>query len=56
MTLHPAPKHFKLNEESPVKFQMAFSSDKILEKNRFFFRFIYPRIYIYGIEKMAERD
>lgn len=32
MTLHPAPKHFILNEESPIKFQMAFSSDKILEK------------------------
>lgn len=37
MTLHPAPKHFILNEESPIKFQMALSSDKILEKKKRFF-------------------
>lgn len=32
MTLHPAPKHLILNKESPIKFQKALSSDKILEK------------------------
>lgn len=53
MTLHPAPNNFIWNEESPIKFQMALTSDKIQEKIRSFLNSSIIEFTSTNIEKKA---